>query len=48
VHKDNNVLPLTSLGMGIHEVIILAVAATVIRNQVVCIEEPEIHLHPLL
>jgi AAA ATPase domain len=48
VHKDNKVLPLSSLGMGIHEVIILAVAATVIRNQVVCIEEPEIHLHPLL
>lgn len=48
VHKDNKVLPLSALGMGIHEVIILAVAATVIRNQVVCIEEPEIHLHPLL
>lgn len=48
VHKDNKVLPLSSLGMGIHEVIILAVAATVIRRQVVCIEEPEIHLHPLL
>lgn len=48
VHKDNKVLPLSSLGMGIHEVIILAVAATVIENQVVCIEEPEIHLHPLL
>ena len=48
VHKDNKVLPLRNLGMGIHEVIILAVAATVIRNQVVCIEEPEIHLHPLL
>ena len=48
VHKDNKVLPLSSLGMGIHEVIILAVAATVIQNQVVCIEEPEIHLHPLL
>lgn len=48
VHKDNKVLPLSSLGMGIHEVIILAVAATVIQRQVVCIEEPEIHLHPLL
>lgn len=48
VHKDNKILPLTSLGMGIHEVIILAVAATVIQRQVVCIEEPEIHLHPLL
>jgi predicted ATPase len=48
VHKDNKVLPLSALGMGIHEVIILAVAATVIQNHVVCIEEPEIHLHPLL
>ncbi len=28
--------------------IILATAATVLQNQVVCIEEPELHLHPLL
>jgi len=41
-------LPLSSLGTGIHEVIILASAATVCQNQILCIEEPEIHLHPLL
>lgn len=48
VHMDNKTLPLSSLGMGIHEVIILAAAATVLRDQVICIEEPEIHLHPIL
>jgi predicted ATP-dependent endonuclease of OLD family len=41
-------LPLSSLGTGIHEVIILAYAATALQNQILCIEEPEIHLHPSL
>jgi predicted ATP-dependent endonuclease of OLD family len=48
VHMDNRTLPLSSLGTGIHEVIILASAATVLREQILCIEEPELHLHPLL
>ena len=48
VSHDSRVLPLESLGTGVHEVIILAVAATVLSDQVVCIEEPELHLHPLL
>jgi predicted ATP-dependent endonuclease of OLD family len=48
VHMDGRTLPLASLGTGIHEVIILAAAATVLRNQIICIEEPELHLHPLL
>jgi predicted ATPase len=41
-------LPLEHLGTGVHEVIILAAAATILENRLVCIEEPEIHLHPLL
>lgn len=41
-------LPIENLGSGIQQVIILAAAATVVDNRVVCIEEPEIHLHPLL
>jgi hypothetical protein len=45
---DGKTLPLSSLGTGIHEVIILAAAATVLRKQVICIEEPEIPLHPSL
>lgn len=48
VQMEGKTLPLSTLGTGIHEVIILAAAATVLRNQVLCLEEPEIHLHPTL
>lgn len=48
VHMDGKSLPLSSLGTGIHEVVILASVATVLQNQVICIEEPELHLHPAL
>jgi uncharacterized Zn ribbon protein len=48
VHMDGKVLPLSSLGMGIHEVVMLAAFCTLKERQIVCIEEPEIHLHPLL
>lgn len=41
-------LPLENLGTGLHEVIIIAAAATVLRDHLVCIEEPEVHLHPTL
>jgi len=42
------VLPLDSLGTGIHELIIMASAVTLIDGALFCIEEPEIHLHPEL
>lgn len=48
VHMDGKTLPLESLGSGIHEVIILAAAATVLEDCVICMEEPEIHLNPIL
>lgn len=48
VHMDNKVLPLESLGTGVHEVIILAAAATTLNDTVLCIEEPELHLNPIL
>ncbi|WP_446008691.1 ATP-dependent nuclease [Candidatus Electrothrix sp.] len=48
VHMDGKVLPIESLGTGIHEVVILAAAATVLSKHVVCIEEPELHLNPIL
>ena len=48
VHLDGKTLPLSSLGTGIHELIILAAAATMKTREVICIEEPELHLHPLL
>lgn len=44
----NKVLPIQSLGTGVHEVLIFATAATVVDNEILCIEEPEIHLHPRL
>ncbi|MEH7880352.1 AAA family ATPase [Rhizobium laguerreae] len=48
VHMDNKVLPLSSLGTGIHEVIMIAAFCTLAKGQILCIEEPEIHLHPIL
>lgn len=48
VHMDGKTLPLESLGTGIHEVIILASAATVLDETVICMEEPELHLNPTL
>lgn len=48
VSIDGKDLPLESLGTGLHETIILAAAATTIDNAIICIEEPEIHLHPTL
>jgi hypothetical protein len=48
VHMEEKSLPLEALGSGIHEVIILAAAATVLSDTVVCIEEPELHLNPIL
>lgn len=48
VHMDGKTLPLESLGTGVHEVVIIAAAATMLDNTVLCIEEPELHLHPIL
>ena len=48
VHMDEKTLPLESLGTGVHEVIILASAATILENTVICMEEPELHLNPIL
>jgi len=48
INIDNKTLPLENLGTGVHEVIILASASTILQNKIICIEEPEIHLHPKL
>jgi hypothetical protein len=48
VNMDNKVLPLASLGTGIHEVILMAAFCTIHQDKIMCIEEPEIHLHPIL
>jgi hypothetical protein len=48
VHHHGRELPLDSVGTGLHQVIIMAAAATLVENELICVEEPEIHLHPLL
>lgn len=48
VSMNGRVLPLENLGTGIHEVMILATASTTIQNSVICMEEPELHLNPIL
>jgi hypothetical protein len=48
VRRGDLILRLEHLGTGVHQVVILAAAATLIENSVVCMEEPEVHLHPLL
>ncbi len=48
VHMDGRVLPLSSLGTGIHEVVMIAAFCTLAEEKIICVEEPEIHLHPLL
>ena len=45
---NDKILPLASLGTGIHELVILSAAVTLIDNAVLCIEEPEIDCHPEL
>lgn len=48
VEADGKTLPLEALGTGVHEVVLIAAICTRISEGIVCIEEPEIHLHPVL
>lgn len=48
VHMDGKSLPLNSLGTGIQQVIMIAAFCTLTSKKIVCVEEPELHLHPLL
>lgn len=48
VTQGGHTLPIQNFGTGLHEVVIIAAAATVTQNSILCIEEPEVHLHPLL
>jgi len=45
---DDNRLPLDSFGTGIHQLVMLCSTLVIHENSIVCIEEPEIHLHPEL
>lgn len=41
-------LPLQNLGTGYAQVVLMAAIATEHDNKILCIEEPELHLHPTL
>lgn len=45
---DTDYLPLESLGTGLTELVILAAVVACNTGKIICIEEPEIHLHPAL
>lgn len=45
---DSKYLPIEDLGTGVYQAILLAARATLVENQVICIEEPELHFHPEL
>jgi|GEM_PF-3179663 len=48
IEMDGKRLDIKALGSGIEQVLIIAAKSTLFSKQIVCIEEPEIHLHPLL
>jgi len=48
VTQGGRTLPIENIGTGVHEVVIIAAAATITQHSVVCLEEPEVHLHPVL
>ncbi len=48
VIQNEKTLPLEALGSGIHEVFMLAADVILREDNVVLIEEPEAHLHPIL
>jgi predicted ATP-dependent endonuclease of OLD family len=48
VNMDGKTLPLHNLGTGIEEILIMAAASLGFEDKIICIEEPELHIHPLL
>ncbi len=48
ISMHGNRLPLDSYGTGIHQLIILCSALVMNTDKIVCIEEPEVYLHPEL
>lgn len=45
---DDKKLPISSLGMGLQQLIVIGVNCVLSEGAIICIEEPELHLHPTL
>lgn len=48
ITQGGRTLPIEYIGTGVHEVVIIAAAATILQDALICVEEPEVHLHPVL
>ncbi|MER8604797.1 ATP-binding protein [Mesorhizobium sp. M1233] len=48
INMDGRVLPIEALGTGLHQIILMAANVISVTDSIVCIEEPELHLHPEL
>lgn len=48
IDNDDMILPLTNYGTGVEEIIQFAVGILGLKDELICIEEPELHLHPRL
>ena len=46
LEMDGDSRPISSYGSGLEQVAIIAAAATVLENHILCLEEPETNLHP--
>ncbi|MFJ4374494.1 AAA family ATPase [Pseudomonas japonica] len=45
---EDKKLPIASLGMGLQQLIVIGVNCVLNEGMLICIEEPELHLHPTL
>ena len=48
LNNGTRIHSIQDVGTGIHEVIIFAIKVTLCENTLICIDEPEIHLHPIM
>lgn len=46
INTDGEAYPLEHVATGLHELVLLAAYCLALENSVICLEEPESHLHP--
>lgn len=44
----SKLLPISSIGTGLHQMILIGMYVSVQENKIICIDEPELHTHPAL